>query len=89
MYLIESCKRDFFLSFLLLPPPPPPPPPPPKFAGILKPYRGECLLDPPSSNAGPAGATEFTRWREVVRIHSVHHHLHVHVFAACVHIMYM
>ena len=39
----------------------------PQFAGILKPYRGECLLDPPPNNAGPAGATEFTRWNEVVR----------------------
>ena len=26
-----------------------------QLAGILKPYRGECLLDPPPSDAGPAG----------------------------------
>ena len=38
-----------------------------QLAGILKPYRGECLLDPPPSG-GPAGVIEFTRWREVVRV---------------------
>ena len=38
-----------------------------QLAGILKPYEGECLLDPAPSDAGPAGATEFARWREVVR----------------------
>ena len=26
-----------------------------QLAGILKPYTGECLLDPPPSDAGPAG----------------------------------
>lgn len=36
-----------------------------QLAGILKPYEGECLLDPPASDAGPAGAVNFTRWREV------------------------
>ena len=59
LYFLLKISTNFFLSLSLSLP---------QLAGILKPYRGECLLDPLPSDAGPAGATEFTRWREVVRI---------------------
>ena len=57
-FLVKNSAQNFSLSLSLSLS---------QFAGILRPYRGECLLDPPPSDAGPAGATEFTRWNEVVR----------------------
>ena len=50
-----------------------------QLAGILKPYKGECLLDP-STDTSPARAVEFTRWREVVRTYTA-----FYLFPSCSH----